>query len=32
VVYDGPVCPVDVKGAAEVNATGAGLNIRDAAM
>ena len=32
IVYNGVVCPIDVKGAAEVEACGAGLNIRDAAM
>ena len=32
VVYNGVVCPIDIKGASEVEASGAGLNIRDAAM
>jgi len=32
VVYNGGVCPIDVKGAAEVEASGVGLNIRSSAM
>lgn len=32
VLYNGAVCSIDVKGAVEVDACGAGLNIRDSAM
>ncbi len=32
IVYNGGVCPIDIKGAAEVEASGVGLNIRDSAM
>ena len=31
-VYNGSVCPIDIKGAVEVEAHGCGLNIRDAQM
>ena len=31
-VYNGAVCPIDIKGAVEVEAHGCGLNIRDAQM
>ena len=32
IVYNGTVSPIDIKGASEVEASGGGLNIRDAAM
>ncbi len=28
IVYNGIVCPIDIKGASEVEASGVGLNIR----
>ena len=30
--YHGKVCPIDIKGADEVDASGSGLNVRDAVM
>ena len=32
IVYNGSVCPIDIKGVSEVEANGAGLNIRNSIM
>ena len=32
ICYNGKVCPIDIKGADELDAVGCGLNIRDAVM
>merc|ERR1712096_378312 len=32
IAYNGKVCPIDIKGAEELDAAGCGLNVRDAVM